>query len=527
MNFNRLIKYIPITLGLISLAASPSYAGEFFHGPITVQDLNYELKQPQDYKMNRPAEPLPAKPPEFYQEYKKESPKQDVVYYVELRSDVGSQTKWILNKQQTGSRVALHIEPGDILKFTDTPGQFVTKLRSDKNNQGLWKKVSFKGKKSENLQVYYDWRDFETVTTHNHPLEIEILVPSNRRSVPVFTNPEDWQLTYCQHKTKPCVRDITRENPAQLLDSVIVKSKQGQYKNKYKLFYKIAFQIEDHLGDHWSDEGWIPSEYVKRNISYLPNHIIASRGPSNVFRHIEEKKKFEELKRQFVFDSNIDKKRNSPSRWLSSDIETQDTSGFFNNIAVDGILSYNNFEMEQSFLNDKFEQRGLDVGIAGHAPIFVDLELQGSATITVPFTADGGDGNDKTFLFRGDQYLMYTSPYTLFGMDLKFGLGVYYLSMLSSKSEFGFSALIGFQGNLILESNRIWINGQYGPTGQDLDFQFANREIGTEIGVRLNPDKGYRSWSIFGNYTNTTYKNPKTENSTDLQIFRIGLRKQF
>ncbi len=523
--------FLQLILTLTGLSCLPCYyatAGEFlYRDTITITDIDYEIKQPADLKNNNTAPPVPVKPPDFYQKYDKDSYNQDVVYFIELRKNVGAKNKWILKNTESGSRVAMYLQPGDILKFKDSPGDYIHKLRLDKNNQGLWKKVNIKNNKSEELQVYYDWRDFETMTTYSHPIEVEVIVPPNRQSIPVFDNPADWHLTYCQHKNKPCVRDLTKSNPAQLLDSVVVKDTKNKNEKKYKLFYKIAFQIEDHLGDHWSDEGWIPSEYIQRNISYLPNHIIASRGPSNVYRHVEEKKKFEQLKRQFVFQTNIDRNQKSPNRWLSSESGDQEVGSLFDSISIDGVVAYNHFEMEQSFLTDKFTQDGLDVGATMYAPIFADLELQGSAVLTVPFKSNGGDGADKTFLIRADQYLMYTSPYSALGMDIKFAIGAYFQSMLSSQSEFGFSAFVGFQAKLLLENKRFMISSQFGPIGQDLGFNLENSEVSAEIGIRFNPELGYKSWMLFTNYSDTSYRNSKTETSTDFQFFRFGLKKQF
>ena len=108
---------------LIGLSGMPCYyatAGEFLHqDSITTVDLDYQIKHPDELKNKNPAPPVSVKPPDFYQKYSKEDQNQDVVYFVELRKNVGSSNKWILKNTETGSRVALHLQPGDILKFTD------------------------------------------------------------------------------------------------------------------------------------------------------------------------------------------------------------------------------------------------------------------------------------------------------------------------------------------------------------------------------------------------------------------------
>ena len=216
----------------------------------------------------------------------------------------------------------------------------------------------------------------------------------------------------------------------------------------------------------------------------------------------------------------------SINRWLAS-APGKTTEVFFQNIAIDGLASAGNFTLEQNFLTDKFSQQNVNVGFGIFAPIFIDLEIQGTLMGMIPLSATEDNTFEKTYLFRAEQWLLYTTPVSLSGTPLKFGVGGYYLTMFSDNRNFGFNSLVGFQVKMLFENDSFWFGTRYGPTGQDLGFRFENRELGADFGIRLDPSRKYESWSIYGDISDTSFTNPNTGNSTKFQILQLGIRKQF
>ena len=98
--------------------------------------------------------------------------------------------------------------------------------------------------------------------------------------------------------------------------------------------------------------------------------------------------------------------------------------------------------------------------------------------------------------------------------------------MFASQRDFGFNSLVGFQGKALFENTQMWLGVRYGPTGQDFNFKFENRELGADFGWRLNPQRRYESWAIYGDYSDTSYISPSS-NKTTFQLISIGIRKQF
>jgi hypothetical protein len=298
----------------------------------------------------------------------------------------------------------------------------------------------------------------------------------------------------------------------------------------YRLFYKIGYRIRNKDGMLQHRVGWIPSTHARRKISQLPKSLLATRGPDSLGAFESDEERMRRLKKYYVFESNLTSEAKNTSRWINS-TPGQTSEVFFQNIAFDGVANYSYFNLKQDFalqaLGEEFTQQGVALGAGIYAPIFIDLEIQGTVTLTVPLEANENETYKKSPIFRGEQWLLYTTPLAVNNIPFKFGVGAYYMSMFASQLEFGFNSLVGFQGKVLFENEQFWSGFRYGPTGQDFDFRFENRELGFDFGYRLNPSRRYESWAIFGDFSDTNYKSSNSTNETQFQILSIGVRKQF
>lgn len=454
-----------------------------------------------------------------------EMPKQ-ILYFLELRSFVGNTAKPIHQYADPGSPMVYQLAPGEMVKITDSPEQYIHKMRMDRDNQGLWKKITTREQDIQNTQIYYDWRNFDTITSHEFPVELDILVPYGKNSVPVFNRPGAFTWKDCGVTDDLCLDTIDLHTKAYLFDSTIIDTRlSSRETGGFNLFYKIGYQITDKDGAVQHKIGWIPSTHAKRKISQLPKSLVATRSPDSFSSYESDQERLTRLQKYYVFDANMHSDNRNMSRWLASN-PGQTTEVFFQNTAIDAVANFNTFHLEQSFLDQEFDQKGVAVGLGIYAPIFIDLEIQGTALLTVPISATENETFEKAYLFKGEQWLLYTTPLSINGSPFKFGVGGYYSTMFASQRNFGFNSLVGFQGKMLVESASFWTGVRYGPTGQDFRFRFENREIGAEIGIRLDPSRRYESWSIFGDYSDTSYTS-QSLNSTKFQIIQLGIRKQF
>lgn len=453
-----------------------------------------------------------------------EMPKQ-IIYFIELRSFAGNGPKTVHQFGDPTSPRVFNLQPGEIVKITDSPDQYIHKLRMDRDNQGLWKKITTREQDIQHPQVYYDWRNFDTITSHDFPVELDILVPYGKNSIPVFNRPGAWTWKDCGISDDLCLDTIDLHTKAYLFDSTIVDIRQSFAGGGFNLFYKIGYQITDKDGIVQHKVGWIPSAHAKRKISQLPKSLVATRSPDSFGTYESDSERLQRLQKYYVFDANMHSENRTMNRWLAS-TPGQSSEVFFQNIAIDAVANFNTFHLEQSFLDKEFDQKGVAVGLGIFAPIFIDLEIQGTATVTVPISATQDETFEKVFLFKGEQWLLYTTPLSIGGSPFKFGIGGYYSTMFASQKSFGFNSLVGFQAKGLVESSSFWTGVRYGPTGQDFSFRFENREIGAELGIRLNPERKYESWSIYGDFSDTSYTS-ESKNSTKFQIIQLGIRKQF
>ncbi len=455
-----------------------------------------------------------------------ELPKQ-IVYFVEVRSFEGHSAKPVHREPNLTSDIPLRLQPGEMVKIIDTPDEYVHKMRMDRDNQGLWKKLYTREQDLNSAYIYYDWRNYETITSHDFPVELDILVPYGLNSISTFNRPGPWTHTDCALASDLCVDSIDIHTQAYLFDITVIElPKIGSDLVQHQLYYKIGYQTKDRSGVVQHKVGWIPSHHAKRRISQLPKSLLATRSPNSFGTYESDEERMQRLRKYYVFDANLESENKNLSRWINS-VPGQSTEVFFQNIAIDGVANFNTFTLRQSFLTEEFTQSGIAVGAGIYAPIFIDLEVQGTATLTIPVSANENDIFQKTYLFRGEQWLLYTTPLSVSGTPFKFGVGGYYLSMFAADKNFGFNSLVGFQVKALFENPRFWLGTRYGPTGQDFNFRFENRELGADFGWRLNPEKKYESWSVFGDLSDTSFTNPKNENATKFQILQFGVRKQF
>jgi hypothetical protein len=566
---NDVLKYYITIFLLGTLFSGPSYAqqDEVHFGTIFVEDIEYEnsednqsinhltdqsskqqqletlykqeigLPNAQLKKLNAEKSRAPAskdskdsKSLQLGVVRNEQLPKQ-IVYFIELRSFEGNQSTLVHETASPSSQPVIRLQPGELLKVVDTPYQYVHKMRMDRDNQGLWKSITTREQDIQNPQVYYDWRNFETITSHDFPVEMDIMVPYGRNSIPIFSKPGAWTWRDCGLTENLCKDNIDIHTKAYLFDVTIVDTRPTEDDiSEHKLFYKLGYQVRDKNGNIQHRVGWLPSHHAKRKISQLPKSLLATRDPSSFGTFESDAERLKRLQKYYVFDSNMNSTARNMSRWLNS-TPGNSTEVFFQNIAIDGIANYSHFSLEQDFNiqteGEAFTQQGITVGAGIFAPIFIDLEIQGTVAFTIPIEANETNVYQKSTLFRGEQWLLYTTPLTLSDLPFKFGVGAYYLTMFSTGDNFGFNALVGFQGKALLESDTFWASFRYGPTGQDFGFSFENREIGFDIGYRLNPERGYESWTIFGDLSDTNFTSGETDFRTQFQIISLGVRKQF
>ncbi|MBY0385001.1 hypothetical protein K2X05_07570 [bacterium] len=451
-----------------------------------------------------------------------------VVYFIELRPIQSNNAKNLYQNMSTSYAPAARIEPGELVKVVDSGQDFINKMRMDRDNQGIWKQVARKNNGDPtDLFVYYDWKNFDTVLTNQASVELDVLVPRDMSSVPVFSRPGAWTWKDCQLGSDICLDRIDQHAEAFLMDTgFAVVNDMRTRQNVLQLFYKIGYRIHDKEGILRHKIGWIPSYFARRKISMIPKNLLSSNEYG--FSGFEtDEERLERLSKYYVFEQNMYSDNRLMSRWLKKQ-PGEKHEVFDNTFNYDYLFGYQSFELDQSFLNETFTQQSALVGLGVYAPLYVDLEVQGTFSLAIPVSFGPDNGLFKaTPLFRADQWLMYTTPVGVNDMPLKVGLGLYYLTMFQTDLDFGFKSFVGFQVKAAVENQKFWFDVRYGPTGQDFGFELTNREVGASFGLRLDPARSYDSMTLFLDYGSTTFKSGTSGHTTKFNILSLGLRKTF
>lgn len=449
-------------------------------------------------------------------------------YFIELRNFPGNQSAGIYGAPDRNSKKMYDLKPGEMVKISNSPHQYLHKIRMERENQGLWLKVSNREQDPQNMYVYYDWRNFSTVTPHEMPAEAAIVVPREKNSIPIFSRPGPWTWRDCGLQKNLCVDNLGSHIQAYTFDSTFVAMSQFRASHRpYRLFYKVGYHLKDKDGQVRHKVGWVDSLYIRRKVTKLPKTLLATRGPSS-FEYESDEDRIQRLQKYYIFNKNLHSNNRAVSRWVErTPGSTNDL--FARKLAIDGLVGGSFFALNQTSLtNGAFEQYGVNVGVGIYAPLFLDLEAQGTFHLMIPLSSSDNDPVFKpTPVFRGEQWLMYTTPLNLGSLPFKFGLGGYYHTMFARDLEFGFESLVGFQAKALLENERMALGFRYGPTGQDLNFRFSNRELGVHASYRLNKERGYESWTLYGDYSDTNFTNPETDFNTEIKVLHLGVSKQF
>lgn len=451
-----------------------------------------------------------------------------VVYFLELRPIQNNGAKNLYQNMSMSYAPAARMEPGELIKVVDTGQDYINKMRMDRDNQGMWKQVARKnGGDPTDLFVYYDWRNFDTVVANQSSIELDLLIPRDMSSIPVFSRPGPWTWKDCQLGSDICLDRLDQHVEAFLMDTgfALVNDMRTR-QNVLQLFYKIGYKLHDKEGVLRHRIGWVPAYYARRKISMLSKNLLSSNEYG--FSGFEtDEERLTRLSKYYVFEQNMYSDNRLLSRWLTKR-PGEKYEVFDNTFQYDFLLGYQSFELEQSFLDETFTQQSALVGVGVYAPLYVDLEVQGTFSLGVPVGYGPDNGLFKaTPIFRGDQWLTYTTPIGINDMPLKVSLGLYYLTMFQSELEFGFKSFVGFQGKVGFENERFWVDARYGPTGQDFDFNLSNREVGASVGIRFDPARSYQSMTLFLDYSATTFKSATSGHTTEFTIFNLGLRKTF
>ncbi len=455
-----------------------------------------------------------------------------VTYFVEIRdaNPVMSIPLYPMANEKSAAMGELH--SGDIIKIEDSSGDYIEKLKADRNSQTIWRKINVKTADNNERQLWfrYNWKTFFTLTSLDQPFEMTMRMPKNMASQPLYREPGLWTPRDCTYDPTVCVTTIGPTSRVFLLDTQF-KRVEISYRNSewYSVFYKLGVDVMDDNLKRSQTNGWASSNQSFRRVDQVPAYLFMAGEPrfedflpEDVIRKNESN--------LFLLSKNgmdpVRRQRMLASLGLSESKMKGLSSIFDLSLAYETHLGFSHVELDQSFAGPKYTQEGVKVGIGGTSNLFVDLEIKGGLDITTTAVSNNSAAGTN-YLIDTQEWLVYTSPWSLNETPLKFGIGAYYMSMISNQSIGGFRGFVSAQTEMLLEDERYGVGFRFAPVGQDFNLKFENRLLGAKFYYKLGWKRHDRAVEVSADYTDLFYKSPSTMNETKFNNLGLGINLPF
>jgi hypothetical protein len=450
-----------------------------------------------------------------------------VTYFVEVRegNPVLNIPLYPLPNEKAAPIGELH--SGDIIKIEDSSGDYIEKLKADRNGQTIWRKAVVKVGDNQERQLWfrYNWRTLYTLTSLDQPFEMTMRIPKNMASQPLYRDAGLWTPRDCTYDPTVCVTQIGPTSRVYLLDTQF-KRVEVSYRNSewYSVFYKLGVDTIDDNLKRSQTNGWASSGQAFRRIDQVPAYLFMAGEPRfEDFLPEDEIRKNES--NLFLLSKNgmdpVRRQRMLASLGLSESKMKGLSSIFDLSLQYETRLGLNHIELDQTFAGPKYTQEAVKVGIFGSSNLFVDVEIRGGLDISVT-AASNNSTIGTSYLIDTQEWLVYTSPWSLNETPIKFGVGAYYMSMISNQTIGGFRGFVSAQAQVLFEDDRFGLGFRFAPVGQDFNLKFENRLLGVKLIYKMDWKRHDRPVEMTADYTDLYYKSPST-NETKLNSMGIGL----
>ncbi len=421
------------------------------------------------------------------------------------------------------------LHSGDIVKVEDSSGDYIEKLKADRNGQTIWRKVTLKNSDSNQerqLWFRYNWRTLYTLTSLDQPFEMTMRMAKNMVSQPLYREAGLWTPRDCTYDPTVCVTQIGPTSRVYLLD-IQMKRVEVTYRNSewYSVFYKLGVDTLDDNLKRSQANGWASSSQAFRRVDQVPAYLFMAGEPRfEDFLPEDEIRKNES--NLFLLSKNgmdpVRRQRMLASLGLSESKMKGLSSIFDLSLQYQSIVGFNHIELDQPFAGPKYTEEAVKLGIQGSSNLFVDLEVRGGVDVSVT-AASSNASIGTSYLIDTQEWLVYTSPWSLNENPLKFGIGAYYMSMISSQTIGGFRGFVSAQAEMIVEDERYAFGLRYAPVGQDFNIKFENRLIGAKALYKMDWKRHDRHVEFSADYTDLFYRTPGSGAETKFRTLGVGL----
>ena len=454
-----------------------------------------------------------------------------ITYFLEVRETMPTLVIPLYSSPEASGVQIGALRSGDIFRMEDSGVEYIEKVRADRKNDVIWRKVTVTDQDSKSeLWFQYSWKKFYTLTAIDQPMEMTMRPLPNLHFQALFKKPGNWKPEDCDLEKTLCVSWPDIYSKVYLLDFKWLKSastvKQIAW---WSLYYKAGVDKIDDLRNRKQDYGWMESRFAFRKIDHIPAYLYISGLPT-----IDNFMPSDEIQRSqsdlFIFSENSNdsqqKQRVLASLGLSSSKVKGLSSIFDLTLAFKGKFGTSHLELKQDFVTDPYSLNSVVMGGEVSSNLFLDLKMIGSLDLGLGVSSTNPEYG-MTYHVDTQEWFQYVTPWQINEVPIEVGIGAYYLGMISKQEISGFNSFVGLHAKVSVMGPRFGTSLRLAPVGTDLNLRPTNHLVA--LGLNYNSDWKINKEPVNLSFegTDLNYINPKSFFTTQYRLYQLGVGFSF
>ncbi len=454
-----------------------------------------------------------------------------ITYFLEVRETMPTALIPLFNSPDASGAQVGALRSGDIVKIEESGLEYVDKIRTDRKEGIIWRKVIVKDENSRTeLWFQYSWKKFYTLSAIDQPIELTLRPLPNLHYQALYKKPGNWNTDDCQLDKTLCVAWPDMYSKVFVLDFKWLKSASAvNQKAWWSLYYKVGVDKLDESISRKQDYGWMEARSAYRKIDQIPSYLYTAGVPT-----IENFLPSDEIQRNqndlFVFQENGNDSRQQQRVIASLGLNTNKMKGlssiFDLTMAFQGRVGASKLEVNQDFVDKPFVLSSVVVGGEISSNLFLDLKMRGTLDVGIGVISSNPEYG-TTYNVDVQEWFEYITPWQVNEIPIQVGIGAYYLGMISKQEIGGINSFVGLHANVAIQGPTFGTSVRVAPVGTDLNIRSSNRLLGISLIYNSDWKVNKEPVKLSIESTDINYNNPRTSNTTEYRQYQMNMGFSF
>ncbi len=496
--------------------------------PKTFLQPKLQVSNPQDRMCLSPTEVRDKLRTDFKNDIQIQS---FITYFLEVRETMPTLLIPLYTSPDSSGVQVGALRSGDIFRVEESGVEYLEKIRADRKEGILWRKITVKDQDSRSeLWFQYSWKKFHTLTAIDQPLEMTLRPLPNLHFQALYKKPGNWKPEDCELDKTLCVAWPDMYSKVYVLDFKWLKSasavNQGVW---WTLYYKTGVDKIDDSTKRKQDYGWMEARSAYRKIDQIPAYLYTSGSPSmeNFLPSDEIQRNQSEL---FIFSENSNDTQQRQRVLASLGLSTNKVKGlssiFDLTLAFKGRIGTSHLDLKQDFVSTPYTLNAVVLGGEVSSNLFLDLKMLGSLDVGVGVSSSNPEYG-VAYHVDTQEWFQYVTPWQINEVPIELGVGAYYLGMISRQEISGFNSFVGLHAKVLVMGPTFGTSLRLAPVGTDLNLRPSNHLVS----LGLNYNSGWKinkePVNLSLEATDLNYNNPKTLHTTEYRLYQINMGFSF